>query len=145
MYVHHFATIHPKEHTMHLLPVHYGPHHNGHMPLCGAEPVGPGQRNAVIVTMLRDSTTCFRCIDMYEERAATPEQRKALAEARDAIDEAMRDIEEQLAFDEGKRVTLMALEHMLEGHTPWWQVRRQFRLRRAIGDLRALKLEDLKP
>lgn len=129
---------------MNILPVHYGPHHNEHMPICGAEPTGPGQRNAIIVTMDRDLTTCFRCIDQYEERAATPDQRKALAEARDAIDEAMRGIEEQLLFDEGKRVTLMAMEHMLTAHTPWWQVRRQFRLRRAIADLAALKLEDLK-
>lgn len=128
--------------TMH--PVHYAPHHTGHLPLCGAEPDRAANGGVVICTMLRDATTCFRCIDQYEERNATPEQIKALAEARDAINEAMADIEEQVIFDEHKKATLGILTHMLEAHVPWWNLVHQLRLRRAIRDLRALKLDDLK-
>jgi hypothetical protein len=129
---------------MNMQPVHYAPHHTGHLPLCGAEPDRASNGGLVITTMLRDHTTCFKCIDQYEERAATPEQIRALSEERDAIDRALADIEENLLFDEGKRLTLEALGHMLKVHTPWWMVVQQYRLRRAIRELRALTLDDLR-
>lgn len=129
---------------MNMHPVHYAPHHTGNLPLCGTLPDRASNGGLVMCTLKRDLTTCFRCIDQYEERAATPEQVKALAEARDAIDEAMAGLEEQIVFDEQKKAMLAVLTHMLEAHTPWWEFRRRFRLRRAIAELRTLKLEDLK-
>jgi hypothetical protein len=129
---------------MNIYPVHYAPHHTGHLPLCGARHANDGgEQQLVMVTMLRDMTTCFRCIDQYEERAATPEQVRALADARNAIDEAMADIEEQVMFDEGKKLTLHAMNHMIQ-RAPWWALRYKFRIARAMTDLRALTLADLK-
>lgn len=144
MYVHHFATTHPKEHTMNIHPVHYAPHHNEHRPICGERHVNEGgEHQLVLVTMDRDSITCFKCIDQYEERTMTPEQIEALSQVRDDIDALFAEIEERLVFDQGKRVTLRVIGHMLKD-TPWWNLRRRAQLHAAYRDLAAFKLSDVK-
>ena len=114
---------------MNMHPVHYAPHHTGHLPLCGAERPA---RGLLIGTLERDHVTCFPCIDQYEERNATPEQIEALAQARDAIDDAMADVEHQLAKSFALHVIGRAIED-----TPWWNVRQQLHLRRIRRDIEA--------
>lgn len=140
MYVQQFATNHPKENAMNIHPVHYAPHHTGHLPLCGAakEPHG-----LLIGTMERDDITCFKCIDQYEERAMTPAQVAALTQVRDDIDSIFAELEELIVFDQMKHATLHAVDRMIEG-TPWWHPVLRFRLVRARRELAAVTLADVK-
>lgn len=117
-------------------PVHYAPHHTGHAPLCGAEKT---KGNILLATLDRDGTTCFRCIDAYNETVMTPEQAEALRENSAAIDELMGEmdslIEAELnALTEQNRAVRRGMERRqalrliedLRRFTPWWDLRRQF-------------------
>lgn len=127
--------------TMH--PVHYAPHHTGHLPLCGAEPDRVANGGLVLCTMARDLTTCFRCIDQYEERSMTPEQVAALTGVRDEINSIFTELEERAAFSVTKTARLDTLAHMLV-HAPWWAWRLRFRLNRAMKDIRDITFEDVR-
>lgn len=128
---------------MNINAVHYAPHHNGHLPLCGAEPDRATNGGLVICTMERDSITCFKCLDQYEERAMTPEQVAALDQIRDDIDDLFNDVQEHVLFDHAKDVTLHAMDHMIRS-APWWAFRYKFRIARAMTELRELALSDFK-
>jgi hypothetical protein len=129
---------------MNIHPVHYAPHHTGHLPLCGVRHTSHGgEHQLVMCTMDRDEITCFKCIDQYTERAMTPEQVEALNQVRSDIDALFEELEQQVAFDHLKHVTLHVIEHMIED-TPWWNLRRRFQLRRAQISTAAMRLEDVK-
>jgi hypothetical protein len=128
---------------MNVQPVHFAPHHTGHLPLCGTRHINDGGKHQLVMcTVDRDMTTCFKCIDQYEERAATPEQIEALAQVRDEIDALFEELKHRAAFEDGKRITLHVMEHML-ADMPWWQVRRRFRHRRAMSALRTFRFGDV--
>lgn len=114
---------------MNIVPIHFAPHHNDHLPLCGARTLDHGgDTNVLICTLDRDDTTCFRCIDVAEERAAN---------------EAMiARLEAELAFDLQQHAMLHVMDHMLS-LTPWWNLPLQFRLRHAMRKLSALRFEDV--
>lgn len=129
---------------MNIHPVHYAPHHTGHLPLCGARTIHHGgDTKLLICTLERDEITCFKCIDQYEERAMTPEQVAALTQVRDDIDSIFAELEEQIVFDQMKQATLHAVDHMI-GDTPWWHPVLRFRLVRARRELAAVTLADIK-
>lgn len=117
---------------MNIQPVHYAPHHLNHAPLCGIDKVSGG---VLIGTIDRDLTTCFRCIDAYEERHMTPEQTAALTDVRDGINELLTELEELVEAEAAaireqnrgayRRGTLRLIED-LRRFTPWWDVRRRF-------------------
>lgn len=134
MYVQQFATTSPERHAMNMQPIHYAPHHNGHLPVCGAEPDRATNGGLVICTLEREETTCFRCIDVATETAMTEAQ---IAQARDAIDAVFEEVRQQAAFDRAKQVTLSLLRHALR-ESPVWRLGFRYRVRRAIRELSAL-------
>lgn len=112
-----------------MLPFHYAPDHNDRLPICGAgRPNDPG---LYVFTDQRDRVTCLKCLDVYEERNATPEQVEALSYLRDEIDAIYDELHEEAHRREDLHLALMVTGHLLRS-TPWWNLRRRFRLLRAM-------------
>ena len=119
---------------MNMHPIHFAPHHTGHLPLCGARTIHHGgDVRLLLCTLERDDTTCFKCIDQYEERLATE------AQVRDDIEQVFAEMD----FSIKKRACLHAIDHMI-AHTPWWNLSMRFRLARGRRELAALTFEDVK-
>lgn len=125
---------------MNMQPVHYAPHHTGHLPLCGAEPDRATNGGVVICTLKRDLTTCFPCIDQYEERVADPAHAEAITENRSAVQEFVDFINDAIARAEGAKLQMDLIEYDLK-RTKWWQFKQRAALkaeRRAVIDGLAL-------
>lgn len=128
MDAHQFPRPPESEHTMSLpTPLHYA-HNYGGFPICGVADLPDLPDDFIVHCCLeRDRVTCMNCIDVYEERDATPAQIAALASVRDEITKVMDTLEQCVADDLLRIAKLDVVDEELQV-TPWWRFVRRHRL-----------------